>query len=392
MKRAATFQGNRNKQIRSSIYFLIRLPVIIGVLLGASCGKKSADANAKQQQVAPVTAATVIEREAPVEIHAVGNVEAYLTVSVKSRVSGYILGVHFDIGQDVKKGNLLYTIDPNLYKVALKQAKANLAKDVVQLENARKQAERDVTLLQKGLASQEESDQTRTNAEALVNQVAADRATVENAKLQLSYCHIASPITGRAGDILINEGNLINANGEVLVVINQVQPIYVSFSVPAQYLAEIIKRKAEDTLTVEATIPQSDAAPQVGELAFLDNTIDTSTGTIHLKGAFENKDRLLWPGQFVDVKLKLSTRPHAVIVPSRAVMTGQKGQYVFVIKKDLTVEMRDVTTDFEIEGDTVIQKGLRAGEQVVTDGQLRLVGGSKVSIKNPSQEAAGRKG
>jgi len=394
MKQTVTHKRkDRGRSPRKIYHFLITLPVIIAVLFQASCKKNSADQKAPPPQTAiPVMAATAVEKDVPVELRAIGNVEAYTTVSVKSQVGGYLEKINFIEGHDVKEGDLLFIIDPRIYEAELKQAKANLAKDIAQLENARLIFERDKILIKSGNVSQEEYDQASANAAVLANAVEADKALVENAKLQLSYCYIHAPITGRTGSILINKGNLIKANDTTpMVIINQIQPINVNFAVPAQYLNEIKKRMEQDKLSVEAGTLQGAGSVETGALTFIDNAVDSTTGTIRLKGTFDNKDKILWPGDFVNVVLKLSTRPRVVVVPSQAIVTGQNGKFVFVIKKDLTVEMRDITSDYEINGEVVIDKGLSSGEQVVTDGQLRLVTGSRISIKNVSPEGQEQK-
>ena len=241
--------------------------------------------------------------------------------------------------------------------------------------------------MKKGYVAQEQYDQISTNAasfEAIVN---ADMAVVENARLQLKYCYIYSPITGRTGNLIADEGNLIKANADTaMVVINQVQPIYVSFSVPEQNLPEIKKYMAEGKLRVEAFLSKEDVNPEQGVLTFIDNAVDLATGTIELKGTFANKGKRLWPGQFVNAVLTLTSQPDAIIVPSQSIQTGQKGQYVFVIKNDLTVEDRPVIVGRTLNSETVIDKGLQSGERVVTDGQLRLVPGAKVEIKNKAED------
>ena len=394
MKQTVTHKRkDRGRSPRKIYHFLITLPVIIAVLFQASCKKNSADQKAPPPQTAiPVMAATAVEKDVPVELRAIGNVEAYTTVSVKSQVGGYLEKINFIEGHDVKEGDLLFIIDPRIYEAELKQAKANLAKDIAQLENARLIFERDKILIKSGNVSQEEYDQASANAAVLANAVEADKALVENAKLQLSYCYIHAQITGRTGSILINKGNLIKANDTTpMVIINQIQPINVNFAVPAQYLNEIKKRMEQDKLSVEAGTLQGAGSVETGALTFIDNAVDSTTGTIRLKGTFDNKDKILWPGDFVNVVLKLSTRPRVVVVPSQAIVTVQNGKFVFVIKKDLTVEMRDITSDYEINGEVVIDKGLSSGEQVVTDGQLRLVTGSRISIKNVSPEGQEQK-
>jgi multidrug efflux system membrane fusion protein len=317
----------------------------------------------------------------PVQVQAIGNVEPYSTVSVKAQVNGPVTAVHFTEGQDVKKGDPLFSIDPRPFQVALEQAQAALAKDVAQLENAKAQEGRYAKLLQEGVIAQEQYDQFRTNYRAYEAAVTADQTMIEGAKLNLAYCSIRSPIDGRTGSLAVHVGNLVKANDvPILVVINQVNPIYVSFSVPQQYLAEIRARMASSPPRVEAFI-EGDPHAEEGVLTFVDNTVDASTGTIRLKARFENRARRLWPGQFVNAVLTLGVERGAVLVPSEAVQEGQQGSYVFVIKPDLTAEVRPVTAGRRSAHDTVIEKGLAAGEQVVTDGQIRLVAGTKVELK-----------
>jgi multidrug efflux system membrane fusion protein len=329
----------------------------------------------------PVLAAAAVLKDVPVQLTAIGNVEAYSTVEVNSRIGGQLVLVHFKEGQDVNKGDILFTIDPRPFEAALKQAEANLVRDTAQLNNARQQEQRYQELVKKGYVSQADYDQMRTNADALEATVKADKAAVENARLQLTYCFIYSPITGRTGNLLVHQGNIIKENDKTIVTINQVQPIYVSFNVPEQRLAEIKKYSAGERLKVIASFPQSDGIPLQGELTFIDNSVDRTTGTIRLKATFANSDRRLWPGQFVNVTLNLTTRPNAIVAPSQAIQTGQQGQYVFVIRSDATVEMRPVAVSMTVGSESVIDKGVAPGEQVVTDGQLRLIPGAKVEIK-----------
>jgi multidrug efflux system membrane fusion protein len=348
-----------------------------------ACSKKEGP---PLKPLVPVTAGTVIQKTVPVQIRAIGNVEAYSTVSVKSQIGGELIRVHFKEGQDVKKGALLFTIDPRPYEAALKQAEANLAKDTAQLDNARIEVNRYAGLVEKGYVAQEQYDQIRTNAAAFEATVNAGKATVENARLQLRYCYIYSPITGRTGYLVSNQGNLIKANADTaMVVINQIQPIYVALSVPEQYLNEIKKFMAAEKLEVGAFISKEDVKSEEGVLTFVDNTVDMTTGTIKLKGTFVNEKKRLWPGQFVNVVLTLTTQPNAVVVPSQAIQTGQSGQYVFVIKNDLTVESRPLVVGRALDGETVVEKGLQPGEKVVTDGQLRLIPGAKVEIKGSAE-------
>lgn len=369
-----------------SLRFLQAAGVIFSVLsisvmaLVPACSKKAAQ---PPKPPASVTAGTVIQKTVPVQIRAIGNVEAYSTVAVKSQIGGELIRVHFKEGLDVKKGDILFTIDPRPYEAALKEAEANLAKDTAQVENAREEVRRYADLVKKGYVAQEQYDQIRTNAAAFEATVNADNAVVENARLQLKYCFIYSPITGRTGNLIANQGNLIKANADTaMVVINQIQPIYVNFSVPEQNLSEIKKYMAGRNLRIEAFLSKEDMNPEQGLLTFIDNTVDMATGTIKLKGTFTNKEKRLWPGQFVNVVLTLTEQPDAIVVPSQSIQTGQKGQYVFVIKNDLTVEDRPVTVGRTLNSETVIEKGLQPGEKVVTDGQLRLFPGVKVEIKD----------
>lgn len=421
------------------------LPVLL-LLVAAGCGSEKSSAAQKKPALAPVpvTVADVVVKTVPVQLPAIGNVEAYSTVGVKPQVSGQIFRVHFMPGQEVKTGDLLFSIDPRPFQAALDQARANLARDQAQVrqatatlsqraaekrqaeanvgrdqaqvENARVQERRYQELAGKEFVAKEQYDQIRTNALALEATVQADQAAVENARaavvaaeaavsnaqaairadeaavenaiLQLGYCSIRSPIDGRVGDILVHAGNVVKANPDnPLVVINQIHPIYVSFSVPEQSLDTIKRYRAAGTLRVEAVIPPAKVRDE-GSLSFVNNTVDPTTGTIQLKGTFTNAGNALWPGQFVDVVLTLTQEPNAIVVPSQAVQAGQKGSYVFVVGRDLTVESRPVTVARAFEQEAVIARGLKAGERVVTDGQARLFPGARVTIKaSPSAPA-----
>jgi multidrug efflux system membrane fusion protein len=340
----------------------------------------------------PVVAGMADQKDIPLQLKVIGNVEAYNAVSIKPLVGGEVEGVYFREGQDVQKGDLLFKIDPRPYAAALKQAEAALARDLAQAKNAEEQAKRYAVLVQKEYVSKDQYDQFRANADALAAAVEADWANVEYSRLQLDYCTIMSPITGRAGSVLVNNGNVIKANDIAMTTINQILPIYVTFAVPEQNLSDIKKYTAMKELTVDAIIPGDEKRLVRGELTFIDNAVDKTTGTIKLKGTFDNKDRRLWPGQFVDVILTLTTEPNRVVVPSPAMQTGQQGQYLYVIKDDMTAEFRVVIPGRTYQNWTIIDKGVEAGEKVVTDGQLRLVPGSKVEIKNvPSSEGTSTK-
>jgi multidrug efflux system membrane fusion protein len=329
----------------------------------------------------PVTVSTTIQKTVPVQLRAIGNVQAYSTVTIKSKVGGELIRVHFTEGQDVKKGDLLFTIDPRPYEAALKQAEATLERDLALAKNAQEDVRRYEFLIQKGVVARQQFEKFRTDSDALEATVLADRAGVENAKIQLGYCSIYSPIDGCTGSLIVQQGNIIKAEDINLVVINQILPIYVAISIPEQFLPEVKKYMASGKLQVEAIVPMNEERPEKGIITFIDNTVDSNTGTIRLKGTFTNHERKLWPGQFVNVVLTLTTEPNAIVVPSQAIQTGQEGQYVFVVKPDFTVESRSVVAGRALNGETVIQKGLHADEKVVTDGQLRLYPGAPVEIK-----------
>jgi multidrug efflux system membrane fusion protein len=384
--------------------FFLWIPVLL-----AGCSSEGKQERA--MEVLPVEVAAVVRKTVPVQLRVIGNVQAYSTVTVKSRVAGQVMRVYFKEGDDVKKGELLFTIDPRPFEAVLKQAEANLERDLAQVKQAEANLERDRAqernaeaeanryrlLFERGVVARQQYDKFRTDWEALAATVQADiaakanaeaavladRAAIENAKLQLSYCSIRSPMDGRTGSLLVQEGNLIKENDVSLVVINQVSPIYVSFSVSEQYLGEVKKYMRSGNLDVEAIVPNNnEGAAYRGFISFVDNAVDAATGTIKLKGTFSNKERRLWPGQFANVVLTLTTEPNAIVVPSQAVQTGQEGQYVLVVKPDLTVESRVVVVDRTTDGETVIQKGLSANERVVTNGQIRLYPGARVEIKS----------
>jgi len=336
----------------------------------------------KREPLVPVKVAVAERRDVPVQLQAVGTVEAYATVSIKSRVDGQLVGVHFREGQDVKKGDLLFTIDPRPYEAALKEARARLDRDVALADKADLDARRYAELVAKNYVSSDKFEQFRANAAALRATVAADRASLERAQLNLDYCYIRAPMTGRTGRLLVDEGAQIKANDDKggMVEIMQIMPVYVGFAVPQQYLTEIKIYMARSPLKVEVDIPESKAKPEPGTLDFLDHKVNTQTGTVLLKGAFANKDRLLWPGQFVMATPTLTTRSDAVVIPSVAIQVGQNGQFVYVVKPDLSVESRAVVPGMSVGEEVVIEKGVAAGERVVTEGQLRLVPGAKVQI------------
>ena len=365
--------------LRSLLLIVLCIPAMF--LLDVCSNKKSEQP--KTALAAPVTVEAAGRKTMPVQLRAIGNVEAYASVQIKSRVAGELTKVHFREGQDVNKGDLLFTIDPRPFKAALESAQANQARDTALAKKADEDVKRYTELMKEELVSRDRYEQVIANAEAMKATVNADKAAVENARLQLNYCTIYAPISGRTGSLLVNEGNQIKANDDKpMVVIYQMQPVYVAFSVPEQNLSEIKKFMSRGKLGVEAYISGEDKSPVQGVLTFIDNAVDTSTGTIMMKATFDNRERTLWPGQFVTVRITLATIHDAVVVPAQAVQTGQQGQFVFVVKGD-AAELRTVTTGITHKEMTVIEKGLAPGEQVITDGQMRLAPGAKVEIKQP---------
>jgi multidrug efflux system membrane fusion protein len=332
----------------------------------------------------PVVAEAAARKTVGLQLRAIGTVETVDTVAVKPQVGGELVGVHFREGTDVRAGDPLFTIDPRPYEAALHQVEGALARDEANARNAHLEAQRSESLFEQGVLSREQYDALQSSEEALAAAVRADRAGVEAARLNLAYCSIRSPIDGRTGSLLVQRGNLVKAiDGGPLVVINRVDPVFVAFSVPERRLGEAKAARAAGQLSVEVLVPGEGSRPLVGELTFLDNAVDRATGTIRLKGRFPNAERRLWPGQFVEVRLSTGTRPDVVVVPSQAIQTGQSGTFVFVVRQDLTVEARPVAIGQDVEGEVIVEKGVEAGERVVTDGQIRLVPGARVEPKPP---------
>jgi multidrug efflux system membrane fusion protein len=364
---------------------LILMVFLTGVtLLVNGCGseKKADSAKGRRDRPVPVSVAPVLQKTIPVEISGIGNAEAHSTVAVKSRIGGELKKIHFREGQEVRQGVLIFTIDSQPYEAALKQAQANLARTAALAKKAEEDLKRFQDLIQKEYISQEQFDQAKANADAQTAALKADQAAVENARLNLSFCFIHAPLTGVAGSLLFHQGAQIKANDDkAMVTINRVQPIYVSFSVPEQNLSEIKKYSARGPLKVRASVDSGVKISEEGWLTFIDNAVDQTTGTIRLKATFDNKNKKLWPGQFLRVSLALSAQADAIVIPSQAIQTGVQGQYVFVATPDQKAETRPVVTGRNFDGQTVIEKGLKAEEQVVTDGQFQLVPGSKLQIK-----------
>lgn len=343
-----------------------------------------------QNAPVPVTVGQAVQKSMPITIQGIGTVIAASTVSVRAQITGELTSVNFREGEDVEQGQVIVTLDKRPFEAVLQQAQANLEKDTAQAANARAQAARYQDLLQRGIATREQVDTLRTQAAALDATVAADRANVETARVQLAYATITAPMSGRTGLLQVHPGNLVRAQDtQPIVTINKITPVYVAFSVPEAQLPAL-KRflGAQGTLPAEASAPTDPGAPSTGRINFIDNAVDPTTGTIKVKGTFPNQDRRLWPGQFVNVTVTLTSDPHAIVVPSAAVQTGQQGTYVFVVKPDQTVELRTVTVARVAGEETVIQTGVTVGDTVVTDGHLRLVPGSRISVKNANAARA----
>jgi multidrug efflux system membrane fusion protein len=334
----------------------------------------------------PVLTAKVSEMSMPVMLQGVGNVEAFSTVEVRPQVSGPLMTVNFNEGQDVTAGQLLFTIDPRPFELAVKQAEAALAKDAGQSKTAEVQRARYTNLMKSGLVSQADFDTVNAQANSLQSTLALDNVAIENARLQLQYTRITAPVTGRTGALQVHQGSLVRtADASPMVVINQITPVRVTFSLPSENLPEIRAGQARGPLVTEA-VASGDTGTNVsnGALSFIDNAVDPTTAAIKLKATFANRDRKLWPGEFVQVRLRLSLDPHALVVPAAAVQNGVQGQYVYVVTPNRTVALRQVTVARTDANNAVIATGLQAGEEVVTDGQLRLTPGARISVRPPA--------
>jgi len=390
--------------------------LFIFVFLMAGCSaEKAAPVRQQQAQAAPVFVAKAVLKPVPIEIQAVGNAEAFSLVSVKAQVGGELTIVDFKEGSEVRKGDRLFLIDPRPYesqvtqaeailakdRAQLQAAQANLSKEIAQEEFARSQATRYSQLLQKGLLATDSAEQINAQAKVAAEAVRADRAAIDSmqaniaadqaaldrAKLQLEYCTIRSPIDGRTGELMVKQGNVVKANDVDLVTINQIHPIYVTFNVPEVNLSLIKARMAAGKVSVAAYLQADNEPVETGTLNFVENTVDTATGTIRLKALFDNPAGKLWPGQFVRTVVRFNATANSIVVPATAVQTRQDGKFVFVVKPDMTVEARSVVTGRTVERDVVVEKGLSDGETVVTTGQLRLIPGSRIQIQTNSSPA-----
>jgi membrane fusion protein, multidrug efflux system len=370
-------------------YLGLLLVAIAALSLLAACGKNTGTAQAAGPNAAggrppaPVVVSTVEQRDVPVQVTAIGNVEAYQMVQIRSQVNGQLQRVYFKEGDNVRKGQLLFQLDKAPFQAAVEQAEGNLQRDQANAANSQAQAARYSALEKEGVISREQAEQVRTQAQASASAVNADKAAVDAARVQLRYTDIKAPIDARAGALLINVGNLIKANDTpFLVQLNQVAPIYVTFSVPETQLQQVRQFSASGKLKVLAYPKGQTTNPGEGTLTFIDNGVDPTTGTVKLKGTFQNKDRRLWPGEFVDVVLNLSVQKNAVVVPTKAIQSGQQGSYVYVVQQDNTAQSKPVQTSGTYQNLTLVAGGLQPGERVIVDGQLRVAPNGKVNIQS----------
>lgn len=375
-----TEKGYKIMLKRSPILFLL----LIACLFLSACPSKKTEAP-KGRPSAHVMVALSSQQDVPVQLKAIGTMEASESITIKTQISGELTHVAFREGADVEKGALLFRIDSRPFLAALKKAEAAVARDRVVMENAKRNYERYKQLVKEGIVTEEQAEGYRTTAESAAATMAAGQAEVDNARAQLSYCTITAPVSGRLGQLAVHRGNVVKANETVLVSINKLSPIRANFTVPEKELPEVKRQLAAGKLEVDASIPDAAEIREKGAITFVDNAVDPTTGTIRLKGTFENRQKHLWPGQFVNLSVILSVRKNAVVVPSQAVQIGQKGQFVFVVKPDNSAEMRSITTGPVTNGTTIVENGLQPGEQVVIDGHMRVIPGGKVEIKQPEK-------
>jgi membrane fusion protein, multidrug efflux system len=359
------------------------LLALLIVLALAACKKPAASRQVGPPPPAPVEVAMVEKRTMPVEMKSIGTVEPVASVQIKSKVQGEILEVHFADGAQVKVGDPLFRIDPRTFDAAHKRAQANLAIAQTAVQNATEQADRYTTLIKRGVASKEQTSQFLSTAESQKSELAARQADVDEARLSLEWTRVTAPISGRAGAALLTAGNIVQPNVDTLAVINQMQPIYVAFSLPENSLANVRQWMDKTQPTVTAYDPDSGRVLGTGALTFVDNAVDRASGMITFKATFPNFEETLWPGQFVDVAVTLTEEPNAIVIPAPAVMEGQSGAQVFVVNGDVA-ERRDVRVVRSEDGLAVIADGLTPGETVIVTGQLRVNAGGKVTVKGPA--------
>ncbi len=367
---------------------LLYVVTVCFILVAPGCAKKAE--KPKGRPPALVVTAVVSQQDVPVQLKAIGTVEASESVTVRTQISGELTKVAFREGQDVQKGALLFQLDPRTYQAAIRKAEATLARNQVIMNNARKDYERYSQLVKDGIVTHEQAEGYRTKAESAAADVAADQASVDSAREQLAYCTINSPISGRLGALAVDRGNVVKANDTVLVTINKLTPVHATFTIPEKQLPELKRYMAAGKVMVEAEVPGTPGIREKGVISFFDNTVDSATGTIRIKAAFDNARKQLWPGQFVNLSIALAVKNNAMVVPAQAVQTGQNGQFVFVVKPDSTAEIRPVTAGSVVSGMTAIEKGLQVGEKVVVDGQMRVIPGGQVEIKQPDKPGVAR--
>lgn len=359
------------------------LSVAITALLCSGCDRSTSPgagntAGARTESTVPVTLATASSEDVPIQVNAIGWAEALASVRIRPQIEGQLTEIHFHEGQQVKTGDLLFRIDPRPLVAELRLKEATLLKDQALAADAERESARIMDLFQRNMAADRERDQTKANADAARAQVDADKAEVDTARLRLEYCEIRSPIDGRAGARLVDQGNIVKANDTDLVMINQITPIYVTFAVAERHLPRVKEQMSSGPLSVEVSFNDEDRPPSRGTLTFIDNQVDTLSGMVRMKATFANEDMALWPGRFVNVALTITTLQGAVVVPTPAIQTGQKGAFVYVVTEGDIAELRPVTIGPALGGKTVISTGVSAGEVVVTDGHLRVVPGAKV--------------
>jgi multidrug efflux system membrane fusion protein len=356
---------------------------VVLVVHFSGCSQQSSGAGTEKKSeglAVPVVVAQAEARDFPIELRNIGNVEAFATVTIRSQITGQITKIHFQEGQEVKAGDMLFTIDPRPSQGALRQAQADLRRDQAQLVSAKLEFERTKKLLESNIASRDDYDKAEATFAALEATVMSDEASVSRAQLQVEFTGIKAPINGRTGNLMVKEGNIVKAPDDFLVTINQVDPIYVTFSVPEQELPAIRERMQLAALPVEVDTPGHDSQKLHGTLSFIDNSVDVTTGRIRLKGTFVNTNGVLWPGQFLQTRLTLGMVTNATMVPSESLQSSQTGDFIFVIGTDGKAQKRSVVAGKSRAGALVIESGIRAGETIVTDGQLRLVDGAPVTI------------
>lgn len=369
------------------LFLLLALALVFGACSGGEEAKgKPAPAG---KPPVPVSVAVATEKAVPVELRAVGEVESIARVTVRSQVAGVIDQVHFREGTEVRAGELLFSVDPKPLQAALTRAEAELERNRVEAETARREAKRFAELLTSGFVSRDEAEAVQGRADSLQAALAASRASVEQARIQLGYSAIRAPQSGRTGALLVHPGTVVKANdGPDLVSIQTLAPIDIGFSIPERQLAPLRRHLAAGPLQLQALISDEEQVPETGTIAFLDNAVDPATGTIRLKGRFANAAGRLWPGQFVELRVVLETLPQALTVPTAAVLSGQQGTYLYVVGEEGSVAARPVTVGIASGDDSVIESGLKPGETVVTEGQQRLFPGAKVKLPEATTEPA----